>query len=370
MKTLHSMMIKSISYNSGIFNQMNTELKSAKELKLNHKVTLFLGHVEKIEENSYGDLVNSYKLKSTTRLGRFIEHRKAYYSWLKSNEDEVDCFILRYSIADPLQYYFIRNCSKPVLLIHHTKELDEMKLNGLKGKALGFIDSIFGNLSIRQSDAIIGVTNEIIDYEKARIKEPYKKSILYPNGIFISDNQDFKLIDRRSLKKPEVLFIASYFYEWHGLDILIDKINSSNIDILIHVVGKVSESDYNKLKANSRFQLHGSLDKQQIANLASQCWISLGSLALYRKNMEEACTLKVRESLSLGLPVYSAHKDIFPDNFIFYKNAELSAESLYEYAISMRKMSKDLVRESSKEYISKSTTLKRFHSELLHLFSG
>lgn len=356
MKILHSALLKNCS--AGIVEQMYAELKSAQDLDIDLEVKIFIPKQE-IEEK-YKDIFEMYNPNKFRKVSNWIEHRIEYYKWLKQRENEIDCFILRYSVGDPLQYIFLKNSKKPVYLIHHTKELEEMYIYGFKGLILKNIDKIFGTLSIKKSAAIIGVTNEIIEYEKLRIKDTTKKSILYPNGIDMEVIETL-IKDKREYETPEILFVASYFYEWHGLDLLIDSFKDLKIQIVVHIVGNVPEELLNKLNENKIFKYHGSLDQNEIKILAEKCWVGLGSFALHRKNMKEACTLKVREYLSMGLGVYSGHKDVFPKEFIFYKESEfIEINKLLDYCYEIRNFSKNDIIDSSKKYISK--------KELVHDF--
>ncbi|MFX8895379.1 glycosyltransferase family 1 protein, partial [Acinetobacter baumannii] len=88
-----------------------------------------------------------------------------------------------------------------------------------------------------------------------------------------------------------------------------------NDDFILHIVGDVSVEDELLAKKDSRVILHGPLTNIEISQLMSKMWIGLASFGLFRKRMKEACTLKVREYLNYGLPIYSGHKDIFPEEF-------------------------------------------------------
>ena len=54
---------------------------------------------------------------------------------------------------------------------------------------------------------------------------------------------------------------------------------------------------------------HGNLDRVGYEPLLAAATAALGTFGLYRKHMEEACPLKVREYLALGLPVIGACLD-------------------------------------------------------------
>ncbi len=358
MKILHSALMKNFA--SGIVNQMYDEYISAKDIGVvDFDVKIFSPY--QTVSPKFENLFNFYNISNnTSKLLSWIEFRKAYYSWLKEKESEIDIYILRYSAYDFLQYYFIKNSKKPVYLIHHTKELDELRSLGVKGHFLSIIDEFFGNKSIRASAGIIGVTEEIIEYEKNRINCSDKRSFLYPNGIKI---KNYNLKDRRN-NIPQFLFVASFFYDWHGLDLLIKAVKDSDQEIVIHVVGKVNDSDYLNMQSDKRFHYHGLLSHDEILNIAEQCWLGIGSLALYRKNMDQACTLKVREYLSMGLPTYSGYSDIFPDTFEFYKFGSVDVEKMISYSAETRSINKKEVVEKAIPYIAKDKIFFRLMNEI------
>lgn len=360
MKVLHSALIKEISSFPGIMHQMLDELNCAKKLNLDYEVKIFSIKNHNNEQNS--DLVHYYDNKFSSKILSWIEFRKAYYSWLKSKENDVDCYVLRYTTVDPLQALFVKNSKKPVCFIHHTKELDELMLYGIEGKFKSNIDSFFGKLTINWATIIIGVTNEIVEYEKARAKVYNKPSIVKPNGVMITNSE---LIDRRDLNTPVFLFVSSYFYEWHGLDLLIDAVEVYKKDVKIHLVGTLTDQQYSRIKNNNNFVVHGNLTVEEIERLSEECWLGIGSLALYRNNMKEGSTLKVASYLGMGLPVYAGYIETFPDSFQFYRCGDVNLNDMINFAVSNRIYSKNQIRERSIEYVSKELITKRFYLELL-----
>lgn len=350
MKILHTAMMKNFS--SGIAEQMLAESNAAGEINCEFKVFIF-SPVQKIDDK-YSLLFKFCELKSKNKILSWFEFRSEYYSFLKSKEDEIDCYILRYSAYDPLQYYFIKNSKKPIYLVHHTKEHDELKLLGNKGYLYYLIDKIWGNASINKVDGIIAVTNELIDYERKRVSDTTKRAILYPNGITVSKD-DIK--DNRLDEKPEILFVASFFYSWHGLDLVLEEVKKSNRNFILHLVGELLPEDLLKAREDNRIVLHGKLKSEEIDELSSKCWVGLGSFALDRKNTEEGSTLKVREYLNNGLPIYSGHKDIFPNDFKFYKFGKPNIDAILDFSIKIRDFSKTDIRNFSAKYISKKIRL-------------
>lgn len=349
MKVLHSALLRYPS--AGILNQMIWEKEAALELGLNWdvKVSCPEGTTSKNSVVRFSKPITSNRTK-LTQVRDWFGFRIEYYLWLKIFESNVDVFILRYSPYDPIQFAFSLMCKKPVFLIHHTLEIPELKsLHRPLSKFKIIAEQIIGKYSIRNSAAIIGVTQEIIDYEKKRIDRPEKRSILYPNGVMFNR----PTVDDRRGFIPELLFVSSYFESWHGLDLLLSNVREHKQEFLLHLVGELSVADRVFAEKDKRIILHGRKNQDEIRLIADNCWLGLSSFGLFRKDMKEACSLKVREYLMMGLPVYAGHKDTFPENFEFYKNSELSIVKMLHFALAMRETSRELVASAAKPYIDK-----------------
>lgn len=357
MRVLHAAAMGEIS--SGIVSQMQWEQDAAIEAGLDWDVKIFTILDRNIENN---DLFFCSNLKrneySTTTF------RKEYYNWLETQKDVVDCYVLRYSNFDFYQYKFIKKIGKPVYLVHHTLELPELKLNKNIKAWLQYIGEwLFGRLSIASAQANVGVTEEIFDYEYARIGKKKKDKIVYPNGIFY--HKDIKLLeDTRAKNIPEILFVASYFYPWHGLDLLIQSLNSCDREFRLHIVGHVCASDKTFVGCDHRVIFHGHISQSEIEKLMSYCWVGLSSFALFRKNMKQACTLKVREYLKNGLPVYSDYKEVFPEDFPFYRIGKPNINNILDYAYTVNKESKLNISSEAEQYISKVELLNKFYKKI------
>lgn len=365
MKIIHSTLVKKLPSNSGVLNQMLSELNTSKSKELNYEVKVFTN--DKPVNSEYDALVHYANINSNFKAVEWLKFRISYYIWLKSLEKTIDCYVLRYTPADPFQYIFIKYITKPICLVHHTKELEELKIGGLKNRIKWISESLFGKLSIQSSTIICAVTNELIEYEKQRAKTPDKPSILKPNGIKF---QNTAFTDLRSNEIPEFIFIASYFYDWHGLDLLIDEANKSDKDFIVHLVGRLNARDYSEARKSSKFKVHGSLNKNEINKLSLQCWAGIGSLALFRKDTIEGCTLKVREYLNMGLPVYSGHQDIFPWNFEYFKyDNKININNMLEFAKSFRSTSKEVIQINAEKYISQDYLTQDFYFTLTNKIS-
>jgi len=287
--------------------------------------------------------------------------RNRYYKRLTQLQDKYDIIILRYLPFEIHQYLFVRSARVPIYLVHHTLEIEELKtIKSSFSQVKLNLERLLGRKTIRAAAGIIGVTNEIRCYELERAKLKTKTSFIYPNGVFLGGKE---LIDHRK-GRPEIIFVASEFYPWHGLDLLLNSIECSDSSFILHLVGRVPPEMHSAIEADARIIRHSNMNSEQISKLCETCWVGLSSFALDRKGMNEACTLKVREYLSMGLPVYSGHKDVFPSDFEYYKNGDCSIEDILSFAILMKQVEKYQIRESSTTYIEKRVLLQNLHAAL------
>ena len=128
----------------------------------------------------------------------------------------------------------------------------------------------------------------------------------------------------------------------------------------LHIIGNISASSDHR---DDRIVFHGVRDEQYIEEIASECDVGLSSFALFRKNMSEACPLKVRQYLAMGIPVYSGHVDSgLPPDFPYYKNGGLNLNALLNFAKYSRCFSREEVRSASSKYIDKKLLMKKLIS--------
>lgn len=280
-----------------------------------------------------------------------------------------DLVLLRHIAFDPFALIFspfIKNRAS----IHHAKEIDELKLvrSGIKGKLASFIERITGKVAVKNSLMVVGVTKEIAIYENEE-RGLNKPIAVYPNGIEVEKIEVTE--DNRVDNEYNILFMCSYFSEWHGLDILLNSINDSNTNknFFIHLVGNLSEHQIKNIKKNKykqRIIIYGALSKFEYLKIVSKCDVGLGSLAMFRQDLKEGSTLKVREMLAMGLPVFSGHKDAaFSEYFEFYlysQNFEFS--NLLDFCEVHKSTTREEVRMAAKEKIEKKNIIESFLSQI------
>jgi glycosyltransferase involved in cell wall biosynthesis len=132
----------------------------------------------------------------------------------------------------------------------------------------------------------------------------YRKPIIVvTNGIDLSD---FTSLPPTKNEIPVLAFVATPGYPWHGVDKLY-KLAVLCQDITFIVIGYGPDDCPKRPPAN--MELLGFMNQVEIQKALLRADAAFGTLALHRKNMEEACPLKVREALAYGLPIIYAYKD-------------------------------------------------------------
>ena len=349
---------------SGMLNQMQWEFEEACELGIDWHVIMYcpLNSTSNSQITYFDSFLDAKKIgNKLTKPLAWIALRWRYNKWLFSLQNEYDVFVLRYYVHDPFQLWFIFRSKKPVFFVHHTLEVPELAMaKTIASGFRSFLEIFFAKLSLPFAKGLIGVTDEIVEYEIKRANLINKPSFIYPNGIRY---ENISLVDQRSEAVPELLFVAN-FAPWHGLDLLLDSVISNAENFKLHIVGELPKSLKSIAHSDERIVLHGKLSHYQIVELSQRCWLGLSSFALWRNKMTQACPLKVREYLMNGLSVYGDYNDVFPKEFLFYKKGPADMAMILDFARKIRIFSKEDVSVAARRLIEKKSLLKLLHSNL------
>jgi glycosyltransferase involved in cell wall biosynthesis len=351
---------------TGMLNQMRWEFDEAIALGISWHVRMYcpLNSTSASQITHFDSFLDSNKIgNKLIKLLAWIALRWRYNQWLLSLQNEFDIFVLRYYVHDPFQLWFIFRSKKPVFFVHHTLEIPELAMpKTLASVFRSILEAFFGKLSLPFAKGIIGVTDEIVQYEIKRANLKNKPCYIYPNGIRY---ENINLVDQRDEYVPELLFVAN-FAPWHGLDLLFESIRRNAENFKLHIVGEIPKSLISIAHSDARIVLHGKLSHYQIIELSQCCWLGLSSFALWRNKMTQACPLKVREYLMNGLSVYGDYNDVFPKEFLFYKKGPADIAFIIDYARKIRIFSKEDVSDASRKLIEKKSLLSLLHSNLSH----
>jgi glycosyltransferase involved in cell wall biosynthesis len=234
------------------------------------------------------------------------------WSKLKNRLSEYSAVVTRWTIPSPTFLNVARR--QTVFTEHHSKELGEIALHrGLRPFVRRILEKKYGPRILRATHGIIGVTDEIRHYEldRAGCKQP---SMVLPNGISL-EGIPLKPPSVFNGKSLQLAFVSSQFAPWHGLDRLLEGLRvwrNRSPRLTLHLVGSLTpaqEATIQRMGLAEMVRIHGVLYGSDLDEVISSCHLAIGSLALHRNGLREACVLKVREYTARGLPFVIAYDD-------------------------------------------------------------
>jgi glycosyltransferase involved in cell wall biosynthesis len=301
------------------------------------------------------------------------------WMWLVilSASKRYDFLIVRHMTFDPFSFLFAWLVKNRVG-VHHAKEVEELRLirRGWRGKVASLFEVLSGRFAVRNERLILGVTKEIAEYERST-HAAQKKIAVFPNGVNLDEIEP--LADARIKNAVHVAFVCNTFNPWHGLDILIDAVQNhcfcgSELEINIHLIGRLSAEHLKQLSllhgpGKDVFRQYGFLNEKSYRSILQMCDFGLASLAMSRQNLNEGSTLKVREMLAMGLPVYSTHKDVaLEENHSFVRVVPTPTVSdMINFGSLCKNISRCEVRRKTQAKVSKEGSMRSVIHSLLEL---
>lgn len=365
-RVLHVSFLPSLTM--GIVRQLDLETQAAKALQIPWDTVMFGPHKPLSDTIITPNLAPS-KIRESSRsslMGRITNNlllRKEFYPWVSQLGADYDIILLRYLVHDYWLTRFLRDSGAMVGTVHHACETQELaRGDGMVGQLRASAESRLGPRALTNSDVIVSVTREIADHQLSRVQDFRGLSVVYPNGC----SAIVSPVDDRRESTPELLFMASYFAPWQGLDLLLDSTQASQQDFRLHIVGNLSETDTVRALNDCRITLHGQMDLDSIRILASQCWLGVSSLAPSRQGLNWACPIKARDYLEMGLPVAGNYEEELPSTFPFYVRVAPHVDDLIQAARQWRAVPRDVIANQAVRNASKETLLRNLYSELTH----
>jgi hypothetical protein len=151
------------------------------------------------------------------------------------------------------------------------------------------------------SSGAVYVTYELRDREKSLYGR--KPTLVLANGINLRDYNILAIPPRSN--PPSLAFMGQPALPWHGVDKVI-KLASLWPDARFHIIGpSIREIG----SAPPNVKIYGFLARKEYEEILSNCHVAISTLAFHRNGLNEACPLKSREFLALGLPLILAYKD-------------------------------------------------------------
>lgn len=270
------------------------KIRSQTAAWLGHEVAMFSLTPEKIPfESAYQYLFNVH--------GNIIAREISRYAALKKmiadlRQFRPDLIYLRYGLYSfPLHQIFK---IAPVVVEINTNDVEEYIT---RGRFLYWLNRLTRGITLGLASGVVSPTHELIDI----LPSGYQGLVeVISNGMDLENSIPFPAPGNL---QPEITMVASPGMNWHGVDKLI-RLAGICPDLHVNIVG-YGGSDVGNITISSNVILHGFLNHKDLLEVYKKTDVACGTLGLHRKNMEEACTLKVREALSYGLPLILGYRD-------------------------------------------------------------
>ncbi|MBW8350263.1 glycosyltransferase [Bacillus sp. IITD106] len=232
-------------------------------------------------------------------LGNFGARLNSFQKLVdKIEEWNPDLVYLRFMFYLPPLKKLLKNFRVVVEL--NTDDIKEFKITLSK---LKYYYHIFTRKFIfKYSSGVICVTNEI-----ARTVSCYNKpTLVIGNGINLSQFcRSMKIKENR--EDTNIVFIGTNNNPWHGIErikLIADRLPEINFYIIGYDKEGFSKKEYPENMLFLGFQNKDNYERHILA-----ADVAIGSMALYKLEMNEACPLKVREYLAYGIPTIIGYKD-------------------------------------------------------------
>lgn len=279
--------------NDGVTKKIAAQISTWKEFGHDVKIFCFTRKV--------GDSIlnaRQYELKGAI-VNRLLRDREFLEDVADFNPDMV---YLRYDV-------WSRNLSSimdkyPTVLELNTLDVKEFKVLVEKERSFKSVLRFYAYVMLRsrifsKAAGCVSVTHEIANHDSvSRYALP---TVVVPNGLNINV---FPVVQRMSSPDDPIalFFIATPGQPWHGVDYIVEMAKKLP-EYEFHIVG-ISGGE-----ALPNIFWHGYLEQSEYLNILAKCNICIGTMAIFRNEMKEACPLKVREYLAYGYPVIAGYKD-------------------------------------------------------------
>lgn len=161
-----------------------------------------------------------------------------------------------------------------------------------------YSNRVFRRIIFRRVVGIVAVTKEIANH--VAIRRFQKPVVVVPNGIDLCKYTILKRM-KSDTESTQLFFVGSPGQPWHGVDHM-ERMALHFPDWHFHFVGMKKPDTFN-------CTYHGYLSQIEYRRVLENCHVCIGTMALRRNHMQEACPLKVREYLAYGFPVIIGYTD-------------------------------------------------------------
>jgi glycosyltransferase involved in cell wall biosynthesis len=209
---------------------------------------------------------------------------------------------------------FLHRAGVPVITEHHTDEVAEIRgSSGWVRRAAAAVERHLRAGFLRRISGVIGVTPEIT--ARIRAEAPQATARTITNGVDVASvpATGFVPFDGAVLR---MVSVASEFVPWQGLDRLLNGMLNYRGPVLMDLVlvGSVPAALAGLIQRCTErpgitIQCPGLVFGPELDTLLAHANLAIASLGLFRKQMSQACPLKVREYTARGIPFVYGYED-------------------------------------------------------------
>lgn len=230
-------------------------------------------------------------------LIRLVEALRAFHP---------DLVYLRWDLFYPPMLRFPRRT--PLVVEVNTDDVAE---SAIGSRIRSTYNRLTRGLLLGRAQALVFVTSELSAKPSfARFNAPHR---VVTNGIDLAAYPSLPAVESRT---PRLAFVGTAGQPWHGLDKLVE-LAYRRPDWRFDIIGMTTDA-WATQAPPPNVAWHGALDRAQVVEVLATADVGVGTLALHRKSMAEACPLKVREYLAVGLPILYGYSDPDADDLGHY----------------------------------------------------
>lgn len=300
----------------GVYNKLLAFARAAKEIDLPFDIFVLSDDYPEVDQGIKVRRLNYPKQWLLRKFAvNFIHYKYIFKSVDLSKYDRI---ILRYPGAVNFSFFkFFNHYRGKIIIEYHSDPIGELKIleEGILNPWRILIERLNSPKLLSRAIGMICVTNELEQkYQKQNKK--YIPSVVISNGVDVR-SVNFTGYQSVSDNELNLIFMASTFSPWHGLDRLLKGLilYDGNFRINLILIGNV-ESEQNlslmrKIKnPNIKIARTGQLTGDELDEVFKKSNLAVSSLAIFRNNISEACVLKSREYMAHGIPFIYAYDDV------------------------------------------------------------
>ncbi len=286
---------------SGVFNKFLGQKRAAEKMGLPFDFHLFTADRTIREPGLSTHLLPASTgalRRHITACDRIVESMQGY-----------DAVVMREMMASPFYATAFRYKRFALITEHNSDILAELKNDQRLGKY--WLEKLFGRKCLMFSDGIVAVTDEIGESVRRRGRHGHDRITTISNGIDVEalPRSSGITFDGRHL---HIGFVAGGLAVWHGLDRLTAGLNAYTgpVKITLHLAGPIEKEALGPIEnRNVTVLRYGYLNGTALDDFFNNIHVAVGSLALHRLGLRQACVLKSREYAARGVPFIYAYDD-------------------------------------------------------------